>query len=304
MIDGCEGAVAIETPRIVKRWAETLPSDLALTFHGGTYGGGFEVHLTESERPVSFLEPAFVRANSIRDGLGWQLLNALDTMAWSHGLVMTPSSLFDMTSSHRWYGETSDKAFREQYVENNLDGEQPPDSEELASLDGPDSFFEQFPGMPHQVVRPDRQRCRVRKAHQLQDASTYFRLAGRAQSDWECKLLLALSAVSDFKQAKFPTIWDLMGTNGYEFESGSVSYYIRWSHLDDMGYWVDEVMNEIWNNGLAFESVLAFSFGDVQPKEVDALVETIEACRDYRLVMDQVLEVLLQAEKNDGSAIQ
>lgn len=302
MIEGCSGPVPTGAVTVVERWATSLPDEMKLEFSGSAYSDDIHVHLWAKERPPALLKPAFERANRIRAGLGWQLVRALDRIAFRHGLVMTPQSVFDMASSALWMGEQDDASFREHYVELNWMGEEPPDPAELEQLRGPDSYFDAFPGMPEELARP--YRGRRRRVRDLWPAQRLMRAASRARSDWECSLLLALAAVSDFHEANAPGVWDLMSTNGYESEHGAPSYYIRWSEDDDMGYWADEVLNQLWNDGIAEESLLGFSFGSAEPKHVDQLVSTIEACRDHRAVADQVLEVLLQAEEEDGIDIQ
>jgi len=303
LIEGRYGPVDIEAPVIVQRWAARLASDMKLVF-ATSYNNGLSVELYDVPRQGTLLKPAFDRANAIDKDLGMQLVSAIEALSYRFGMVLTPASLFCLASQQFWYGETDQEAFVRSWLENNAEPGEEPSEESLAQakeLEGPDAFFDAFPGMPPDVAHCIHQR--ISDSQRAKRAERYWRQAARARTEWECELMLAMSALADFEQARFSGIYDLMGNNGGDyFQHAQASYYIAWSESDNMEYWADEVGNDIWNDGMAHDALLQFEFGNANAAQVDDLVGCVEACCDHHKVMDQVLDVLRQASEETNAS--
>lgn len=262
-----------------------------------------QISLHIQERGFATLEAAFNRANRIKDGLGWQMIKCLQDVTYGFNLTITPNSLFEMTSHHEWFGETTQKGYFEQWLDMNGDEHETLSQEEIEDLGGPDKFLQHFDHVPSNVFK---YRKELPKKERTTSAERYIELAAKASSDWECSLMLALAAMRDLKAADYSTIYDLMSHSNDEYEQGYPVYVIGWNRSDNTGYWLDELMQNIWNAGLAGEAQFSYEIsvdGAEHSKGLDTLVKTTEAFLAHMSVMDQFMEVLREAEdlEKDGN---
>lgn len=300
-----EGDLEQGSLRVIENWASDISDDATLmmdSYSSYSLDRNRQISLHAQERQMATLEAAFNRANRIKVGLGWQLIKALQDITYGFGLTITPSSLFEMTSHHEWFGETTQKGYFEQWLDMNGDEHETLSQEEIEELGGPEKFLQHFDHVPSNVFK---YRKVLPKKEKLLAAERYIELAGKASSDWECSLMLALAAMRDFKDACFPTIFDLMSHSNDEFEQGYCVYMIGWNQSDNTGYWLDELMQNIWNAGLAGDAQFSCEIsadGSEHSEGLDMLVRTTEAFLAHMSVMDQFMEVLREAEeleKND-----
>ena len=302
-----EGDLGQGSLRVIENWASAIPDDATLmvdSYSSYSLDSNRQISLHAQERPMATLEAAFNRANRIKDGLGWQLIKALQDITYGFGLTITPNSLFEMTSHHEWFGETTQKGYFEQWLDMNGDEHETLSQEEIEDLGGPEKFLQQFNHVPSNVFE---YRKVLPKKEKPLSAQRYIELAGKANSDWECSLMLALAAMRDFKDASYPTIFDLMSSSNDEYEQGAYVFMIGWNQSDNTDYWLDELMQNIWNVGLAGEAQFSYEVsadGSEHSAGLDVLVKTTEALLAHMSVMDQFMEVLREAEDLEKNAAQ
>lgn len=276
-----EPTVSAGADQLIRRWAETLSPDLQLAFSDG-YDAADAIGLWSADRAPVYMQGAFERLQAAVPGAGTELFQCLDLMSgWN--MVMTPKELFQRASYNFWYDEVDQEKFRQAIIDN--------DGEFDEGMRGPAAFFEDFPGLPAEVVEPKRPRYKARTL-----ATRYAKLASE-QSDPQLRALLAaISACFKFAGRRHKRVWDL-GNSG-DWEQAVIAYYIRWSPEDDGDRWVDDVMQYLWDGGTGTDATLVFQPSDMPLKPADQLrrwddlVSCIEGCSAHQQVMDQLFAAL------------
>lgn len=275
---------------LIERWAATLHGDLELAFDDG-YGGADSVGVWTQGRPEVYLKPAVERLQAALPGAAGELFDCLDVMT-GFNLLMAPRELFSRLGYVMWYDETDEAKFREAVIDN--------DGEWDESMRGPDSFIDDLPGITRDMLdaKPARYKPRFMATRCAKQA--------REQADpWVSRLLQSMSECFRFAAKKHKRVWEL--PNDGEWEPAVFTYYAAWSREDDMGRWVDDAMQYLWDGGTGTDATLVFRPSDLhRPAEAqlsawDDVVSCIEGCSAHLVVMDQLFAVLGEADEENES---
>jgi PRTRC genetic system protein F len=295
--------------KLLNKWGNTL--DETMSFGVVEWANFGEDRMTfalnSADRPHGYFQSAFQRANLIDPKLGYQLWEIVNDIAYGYAMVLTPGSVFDMCAHYMWFGEVIQTEFIEAYKDMNAENGDEETSEnqlidEIEGLEGPDDYVQSFAEMPNGLLgyKKCKKSGKVKKQRwKLHSALEYFKLAGRAKSDWECELYLWMATAIDFIDSKLPTVWDLRSQYyGGEFEQASPTYVIRWNDSDEIPRWADQCLEDLWNSGEATDAILISEVDQINTteKSVELLVDVVEACNKHVQLMDQLMKILQAAE--------
>lgn len=238
---------------LLQEWAAGLHPDLQLTFTSGSQGEREGLYVHNYRVELVYLRTAFRKAERFVPGLGYQLLDVLGCTALGFNPIWTPSNLYWNNVWRNWYESETDEELREALKEEYFADSDEPRADGELPFPGPQQFIDDMDGMPADAINP---KLGNHKSSTLWSSGKLRALAAGGCPPAMRELLLAMAQCVEFKDAGYPMAGRI--DNQAEWENADVCYFVRWSPKDQLDKWLDNMIQEQWEDGLGTDAILVF----------------------------------------------